>query len=582
MISFIRNFLISILAIAGILCYSTVKAEIKIDKFESTITINPDASLNVTENIICDFGSEVNKHGIYRDIPVRYENEGGFRTIKLSNFRVTDGDGVPYKFAESFIDNNKRLKIGDADVTVNGEKNYVISYKVERAINFFDSHDELYWNVTGNGWPFKMYNVSARVNLPAPLPESVLKKECFAGPYGVSEKCTSAEFSVVNGKVEKVEFLQAKLGSAEGLTVVVGLPKKQLVEPRIIGSMVDLARDNYILVLPLAVLILMWYRWQRMGKDPEGRKTIIHHYDVPDNLSPSEAGLILDERVDNYDISADIIDLAVKGYIKINRVEQDKTLFKKTDYILERLRDADAGLGKSESMLFEKLFFSSGSSAGLKKEVAMSDLQEKFYKDLAEIKKEVYASMTGKGYFAKSPEAVRRNYLLLGLGLLFAGFLVMGIFGYLGTISFAASGIITIIFSFFMPARTLKGVLAKEHLLGLKRYLTVAEKDRLEFHNAPEKNPDLFEKLLPYAMAFKVEKAWARQFEGIYNSPPQWYNNPYGGAFNAALFASDMHSFSTRANSTMSSVPSSASSGGSGFSGGGAGGGFGGGGGGSW
>jgi uncharacterized membrane protein len=129
-----------------------------------------------------------------------------------------------------------------------------------------------------------------------------------------------------------------------------------------------------------------------------------------------------------------------------------------------------------------------------------------------------------------------------------------------------------------MPKRTLAGAKLAKQVLGLKLYLNVAEKDRLEFHDAPAKTPERFEKLLPYAIALGVETQWAKQFEGIYNTPPSWYNDRYGTFSTLALVGSLNH-FHSVSSSTLSSSPHSS---GSGFSGGSSGGGFGGGGGGSW
>ena len=135
-------------------------------------------------------------------------------------------------------------------------------------------------------------------------------------------------------------------------------------------------------------------------------------------------------------------------------------------------------------------------------------------------------------------------------------------------------------FAVFMPARTKKGVLVQEHILGLKQYLTVAEKDRMAFHNAPEKNPQLFERLLPYAIALGVEKQWAEQFADMHMSSPSWYRGA-GTDITPALLVTNISAFGDTAKSTFTSQPASSSS--SGFGGGGfSGGGFGGGGGGSW
>ena len=128
-----------------------------------------------------------------------------------------------------------------------------------------------------------------------------------------------------------------------------------------------------------------------------------------------------------------------------------------------------------------------------------------------------------------------------------------------------------------------RGVLAKENILGLREYIRVAEADRIKFHDAPEKNPQLFEKLLPYAMVFKLENKWAEEFKDIYINPPDWYSSPTGSSFNSMLFVSSLNSFTSSANSAIISASRGAAGGGSGFGGGGfSGGGGGGGGGGSW
>jgi uncharacterized membrane protein len=142
-------------------------------------------------------------------------------------------------------------------------------------------------------------------------------------------------------------------------------------------------------------------------------------------------------------------------------------------------------------------------------------------------------------------------------------------------IGFVLSCVIFMVINSLMPAKTVKGVATKEYILGLKLYLQIAEKDRLQFNNAPEKKPEIFEKLLPYAMVLGVDEAWAKEFEGIYTVPPQWYEGYHGGAFSAIAFNHSLSSFNSMASSSMGSAPGG--SGGGGFSGGGGGGGGGGG-----
>jgi len=246
-----------------------------------------------------------------------------------------------------------------------------------------------------------------------------------------------------------------------------------------------------------------------------------------------------------------------------------------SDYKLVRLPNA-AALPPHENDLLNKLF-------GDKPEILISELPDDFYKTAKKISDKLYQDLTQKGYFAGNPNKIRIKYSVWGGVLIVLGFflsILLPLVGLLGLIGVIPTGILLLVFAQFMPALTAKGAEAKRQVLGLKEYITVAEKDRLAFHNAPELNPTRFEKLLPFAMVLGVEKAWARQFEGIYNQNPSWYSDPSMGTFSAIAFSKSLNGFAVA--STQAVSPSSAATGGSGFSGGGAGGGFGGGGGGSW
>jgi len=334
-------------------------------------------------------------------------------------------------------------------------------------------------------------------------------------------------------------------------------------------------KDNGILILPFLVLTVMFVWWKKKGKDPQGQGTIIAQFDAPDNLTPAEVGTIIDEKADKKDVTAEVIELAIQGYLKIKRTEKKKFIGKETDYELIKLKDADDKLKSYQKKLLNSLF-----KYG-KQKTFLSDLNESFYKDFQEIQKQIYKDLVDEGYFPQSPLKVRGLYLAWGFLFIIFSAVAFSAIGSLWGISFLLSGIIIIVFSFFMPVKTIKGVKARDHILGLKEYLKVAEKDRIKFHNAPEKNPQLFEKLLPYAMVLGVEKEWAKQFEDIYRENSGWYEDNVGGNFSSVLLINSLNFFSTRAGTAFSSRPGSAAGGGSGFSGGG-GGGFGGGGGGSW
>ena len=549
----------------------------KVKSFATVIQINEDATANITETIVYDFGKN-EKHGIFRFIPIKYKtSKGNTRKIKIHEISITNELDEEYNFEISYPGKNIKFKIGDADKFVTGEKIYIISYTVNRAFNYFDDWDEFYWNVNGNEWPVETEKVTAKVFLPENSKDEISKIECFTGSFGSKNTC----FSEKNNKND-ASFSHQNLSAKNGLTIVIGLPKEVVYQPTTIENLFYFLKDNWgILFLPVITLLILLYLWNRHGRDPAGREVIITQFDAPDDLTPAEVGTIVDEKAQNKDVTAEIISLAVKRYLRITKLE--KKILRSQDYELEKLKEGTALKKDFDRKIMESIF------KGTQK-VKLSDLKNSFYKDLKKIKKQLYKRLVTDGYFPRNPKNVRLFYLITGGVIIFLGLfpvsmiILVLIFGSSAISGVVVSGILVIIFSFFMSARTRKGVLAKEHILGLKSYLTVAEKDRIKFHNAPNKNPKQFEKFLPFAMALGVEEEWAEQFEDIYKENPDWYSDPSGAgsAFNAVALAKGLSSFSNTANSSLSSSPSSAGSGGSGFSGGGSGGGFGGGGGGSW
>lgn len=568
--------------IAGLFFLPKLVHAESISSFNSEIHINQDSSINVTETITYDFGT-VYHHGIFRDIPYHYTNSNGSYNLRITIDRVTDENGSPYQYSTSNTGGNVEVKIGDPANMIEGVHTYVISYAVKGAINYFSDHDELYWNATGNGWGVPISSTKAEVFLPAPVEAKSVQLACFAGVFGSANTCSNNISSAdAQGKVIETDFTQSALNPGEGMTVVVGFPPGFVSKPSVWQKIIQAIQDNWVLALPLLVLLGMWYLWLKKGRDPLGFSTIVPQYEPPADLSPIEAGTILDETANKQDVSAQIIYLATKGYLKITKINEKIIFFNHTDYQLDKLKDGAGLTTQADRMLMESLFEGKDS-------VKLSELKYKFYSDWKQIQKDLYDDLTARGYFSQNPQSVRSLYWTIGgviIGLPLYVFAHLGLLSGFLVLALVLSGIIIIAFSFFMPQHTVKGAQAKQYILGLKMYLSVAEKDRLKFFNAPEKNPQVFEKLLPYAMVLGVEQDWAKQFEGIYTQPPAWYNDPAGGMFNAIFFATSLRSFSTAAHTAIASAPrggGGAAGGFSGFGGGGfSGGGFGGGGGGSW
>ncbi len=553
----------------------------KISSFNGEIKVNSDSTVNVKETIAYDFGDR-QKHGIFRFIPIKYKARGGNFNLRISGLKVADENGMPYNFKVSYPGNNVEIKIGDADKLVSGQKTYVIGYTIRRAINYFPDHDELYWNFTGDQWQIPIEN--GQVSVIFPEGTNIDKKfstACFEGRFGSTKECFS--FGIEREMLYNTDGL---LNPGEGMTIVAGWPKGITREPTWLQKIWDITKDNWTLFIPFVIFGLMFQLWWKKGRDPKGRGTIIAQYEPPDGLAPAEIGTVADGSADNKDVSATVIDLAVRGFLKIKRTEEKAFLGlgKNVEYTFTKTKDEEPERDFEKETM--KGIFGSEKADALGasgKEKKLSELKNKFYKTLSTVKDQLYKDVTKKGYYVSNPNSTRILWIVSGV---IAGGFLAGIFGSFqgawGIFSGIISGIIILIFGWLMPAVTKRGAELKENILGFKEYLAVTETDRLKFHNAPEKNPQMFEKFLPHAMVLGVEKEWAKQFEGIYNQQPDWYEDPSGRMFNAVLLSAMVSDFSSSAMTTMSSQPSSAAGGGSGFSGGGAGGGFGGGGGGSW
>ena len=560
-----------IIALFAALVPSAALAE-RINSFSGTLDVHTDASVSVTETITYDFEG-ASRHGIFRDVKESYKDAlGVMENISITDIQVTDAHGQNYAFTTSESGGYLHIKIGDPNVLVSGVKTYAISYIAHDVIGFFSDHDEIYWNVTGDQWQVPID--SAGVGVWTSVDST--SHACYVGASGSTASCTSeARRDGTNKPI--VLFTTKALQSGEGMTIAVGLPKGVIIEPTRSNRVIRFIEQNGILALPFLVLLILLLIWMKYGKDAKGRGTIIPEYDAPLGISPVVAAEIVYQKVRSSDVSALIIRLAVLGYIRIVRIEQTTFgVFKSVDYEVVKLKAKDDVLSEEDALLFDGLFADGSTSR------KMSELKTgkaSMRKTFSLISKNVGARMLRDGYYRANPSTIRSSFLVIG-GVLIGGawFIVADIASFADTLVIIVSGVLVMLFGLIMPATTVKGALLNDQLLGLKLYLQIAEKNRLDFHNAPEKSPELFEKLLPYAMVLGVSTAWAKEFEGIYTQPPSWYVGGVYPIFSPTAFADEIDSFSTAAAAIAAPTSGGGGSGGGGFSGGG----FGGGGGGSW
>lgn len=552
--------------------------QLVIQHFDAQILINADGTIDVTENITAQFIG-TNWHGLYRTIPVEYTTPQGLNyTLFLDVLSVRDGDGNKLKYDRSHIGRDTRLKIyvPNAD---NSTRTVVITYRVLDAISFFEDHDELYWNVTGTDSDVPFDSVTAHIVLPTGV--TGLRAVAYTGLFG-----SRGQSSNVTAKDNLVEIETTRpLTFHEGLTAVVGFDKGFVHPPGVAAKTLLFLRSNWPFFIPNIVFVVMFYLYWTRGRDPE-HSSVTVQYDPPDSLTPGECGTLVDNEASMRDITATLVDLAVKGYITIEQKEESHLLglTHSKNYIFHLKKPAAdwAQARPHEQAMLVALF-----DAGANPDVKLSDLQNHFYANLPGIRDRIFDALMNDGYYLHRPDTVRQAYI--GFGIV-AGVLLIAGGAWLSqqtglpqltwTIAGIISGLVICVFGWFMPARTLSGWRTLKKLLGFEEFLGRVEKDQIE---RLEKTPDLFEKYLPYAMALHVEKKWVQAFSGIALQPPQWYQAPYGNAFVPYLFVNDLNVMSMQAGSVMASSPRSSGGfgglGGSGFGGGGgAGGGFGGGG----
>ncbi len=537
----------------------------EIQDFDVDILVYRDGAIRVEERLALRFAGSFN--GIVRSIPVQYLGPLGTTSrLRLKLQEVTDEAGRPLKVEPSEREGYRHFKIWIPGA-VDTRRTVVLRYRVDNAIRSFPDHDELYWNATGTEWPVVIKRASSVVHLPEEATGG-LKAVAYTGPFGA--RGTDYTLEILGNTAT---FTSTRpFGYREGLTIVVGWPKGITTSPSWLAKAWWGLTDNPFFLLPFFVFALMGLLWYTGGRDPKPGRSVMPLYEPPDGLKPAEVGTLADYTMDFRDLSATLVDLAVKGYLKIEEMEGG--------YAFRRLKDPGTGgeLRPYERTLLEGIFGEHGDY------VPLDLLENRFYHHLPKLKEEIYQELKGRRYFVSRPDRVKRFYQTIAWLLLVIGFVpVIGYASARGGSPFLAGGIlfvsagIILAFARIMPARTKAGVEAYVKVLGLQEYLSRAERDRMRLI----RDPSSFEKLLPYAMALGVEQNWARAFAGIITEPPTWYEGA-SQRFSPMGFSRQLNGLSRRVWTTMSSSPRASSSS-SGFSGGGgggfSGGGFGGGGG---
>jgi len=567
----VRRVWLAALALLAAVTPAAAQRTLAIEKFAASIVVNTDGSIDVTETITARFSGKWN--GIYRTVPVDYRTPQGFNwSLRLSGITATGPDNSTLKVESSRTGHYQKFKIWVPDAE-DATRTISFHYRAVNGLRFFEDHDELYWNITGDEWDVPIEAASATITLPEGA--DGVRAIAFNGDYG--SRAQEADVSI-EGRTVRIR-MPHPLGFHEGVTAVVGWNTGLVERPTALDKTAGFLATNWPLLLPLPVLFGMLMLWWKRGRDPRKRPVTVQ-YEPPADVSPAVAGVLIDERVDMRDVIATLVDMAVRGYIRIEEKEEPQLfgLWTSKEFVFHRLRPPEEwrDLMRHEQLLLEGVFDGHGTS------VELSDLKNEFYRSLGAIRTAVTQRLVDQGYYRAPPATVRARWRF---GAIFAGFVTFALGGVLGAkfgftpLPFMAAGVlialIVAVIGHLMPARTVPGTRTLEQVLGFEEFLSRVEKEN---YARVVKTPEMFEKFLPFAMAFGVERTWAKAFKDIVRQPPQWYRGSNLSGFDAGSFTGRMSALSSSAGSAMSSSPRS--SGGSGFSGGGSSGGGGGGGGG--
>lgn len=583
-------------------------------------------TLHVTQDFDMEFTGG-DDHGPFVYLVTRQALAGDdsrWRVLEVSEPRVTSPTGAPVDILVERDAATYGIRIGDPDTTVEGRQRYVLTYDIAGVVNpdaEGGDGDEINWSVIGTGWELPIEDVTVTLQGPA----DVTGTNCYAGRRDSGDPCTA---QAVDG--QRAVYTQDRLEAEQGLTVVAQWPVGTFVDAEPVyaerytprntlaptAGALGIAAGSLAVIGGVAVAL-----FRRGGRDrayagltpgllpaagqenttgPRQKTPVAVRFTPPDGASPSEIGTLVDGTAGTNDVVAGIVDLAVRGYLRIEetappRSKDDEILQKAlagmkgakgdfTDWRLVRLHADRDALPRHLKVLDAELFRKKHDP------LLRRDLNQSIGSVMMKTKSALYKELVERGWYRRNPAVQRGLWIAAGVGLVALGVLLGLALGFwlgwgLAGLGLVLAGIGVFIAGFFVSSRTAQGSAVLAQAQGFKEYLLTAEADQIRV----EEDQDIFSRYLPWAIAFGVESHWVGVFREIAASgrpvaEPTWYHSWAG----VSVFAGDNAFFGAKGSfmdaASHSGVwsPSSGAAGMSGMSGGSVGGGVGGGGGGSW
>ena len=554
-----------------LLLSASALADERILSFHSDIVVYSDASIQVTEVIRVRAEGRQIRRGIFRSLPTEYFDKAGNRHVvsiePMSVLRDERPEDYHVKTPRDRID----VYFGRSDYYLEpGEYEYRFRYRAYRMLGFFESHDELYWNVTGFDWRFPIDRATASVRFDFDVRPSELVIDAYTGAYGQRGRDYTARLN----EGPSVEFASnSPLSPVNGLTIAVAWPKGLVEEPGDVQRAAWFLKDNRNVLVALAGLIVQLAYfipvWRKFGRDPD-EGPVVTRYEPPHGYSPASLRYIDHMYYDGKVMTAAIVNLAVKGYLEIEQHGKKHSLAK-----IDPGKDAPP-LAAGERELYEGLFASS----------RHIELDNENHKVIGAARKAHKQSLQDdyKGKYFNTNGVLNLPGMVIALTFTVLSF-AQGLEPTIASIAAViAMFAVAVFFAIIMKRPTMRGRKLLDELNGFRDYLDVAEKDELNLRNPPDKTPQLFERYLPYALALGVDQRWTEKFAAVLARvrddsgsayQPGWYRGDWNSV--SRMSSNLSGSFNTAVSRSASPPGSSSGSGGGGSSGGGGGGGGGGG-----
>jgi uncharacterized membrane protein YgcG len=563
------------------------------------------STLTTIEKLTAIFPESDQNHGIQRALPLDYAGHGTDLILES----VEDSDGVPLEYTAEESEGFLLVTIADPNF-IHGAHTYVLTYTqqdVTQTPRDGGGNQEFYRDVNGTGWSQPFDTVVAEIVMPGGLADSLTgQAACYQGPENSTTPCASLERAAL-GTTADFTATANTLAPGENLTVAIEFAPNTFIE----RDTAFFSSPGAVPLLMLAVLgvgvlgatlVIRSTRW----RDHPGRGIIIAEYGPPEAMTPLVASTLIGQS--SKSIAAAILNLAVNGSLRVldngdtdSRAPRKRILTRSKltqDFSLELI--TPEGVRPEEKELLEALFGSDvipGAQRGLK--AVDAGMNRKLAKLRAHVARSARDSglrgSIGKGLpavFIGSSALIALTAIPLAIAISSQEF--GGPAPFLLAMLILISALFTLVFSVNIHPLTEQGATVRDHLRGLKEFITLAEADRLRVLQSPTgalrvavdiTDPrlrlKLTEKVLPYAVLFGLEKEWSQELANLYaenDAQPTWYAG--GPGFNAALFAASLSTFAGVASTSWAASSSSSGmggSGGGGFSGGGGGGGGGGG-----